>query len=135
MKSLLCLCILGALFFSACSKSSSSSTTNSQLLGTWTLTKIATDSNNDGIPEASEWMTATGAITFNSNMTGYHAVVTSTFSDTGSFTYTASSTYVVITDIKSGSSPSGLHIDSLTAHVIQLMDTSNGKKQWYYGTK
>ena len=125
-----------AAFATACTKSSSKSVAD-KLAGTWTFTRDASDTNHNGLADANEWFTyasmnASGSIKLNSNGTGFHTTTFAGSTDTSSFRWAlaGSDTYLLVTDLDSGSVATGLRIDTLTDNVLVIKDTTGGTTEW-----
>ena len=133
---ILTLAVVAGLSFSSCHKSGSSQS----VVALWTAQRQATDYNNNGIPDANEWvlMSSYGLslLTMNFKADGTaqeHYVITGSADTTISFNWTISGNNY-LTLMVSGA-PGVLHIDSLTSNLLVLKDTSGGQATWTSLTK
>ena len=130
-----------SLVFVSCTKSgSSTNNTSTQIAGSWTMQRVGTDYNGNGIADPTEWYSlatfgATGSIVINSSGTGIHTLPSYTTVDSTSFHWseTTGNTYLVVNYV-SGISTS-YHIDTLTSNLLVLRDSTGGTFVWRSYTK
>ena len=124
----------------SCKKGSSSTSTKDMITGTWTIARIADDTNNNGKADANEWFVPSGlgvtSVSLNLKSDGSFAErVIQPGSDTtenGNWTLSSNNAYLTLS---LGGSSSLLHIDTLTAHLLVVKDTSSSTIEWTSLTK
>ncbi len=131
-------CILVSFLFS-CKKSESSSVQQNDLTGNWRITRIAIDSNGNGIIDNNELLAATfydstHVYQFSSDGTGQ---VTSSGSNISSFSWALinDNTYLKLYFPGSITGQAIQHLDTLSAEVMTLRDTSVTPVVWNLYTK
>ena len=135
---LFCFSILVISIYS-CKKSAPASVQQNDITGNWRITRIAIDSNGNGIIDNNELLAPTSydsthVYLFNSNGTGQ---VTSGGSITGTFSWSLLNDNTYLNLYFSGSATGQVveHIDTLSAEVMTLRDTSVKPIVWNLYTK
>jgi hypothetical protein len=130
MKQLTILSLFSILVLFSCKKSDTNTPT-ATIVGTWTLSELGTDNNNNNVLDAGETAPASGAgitgtVTFNSNNTYTETVVVSGSTSTVNGTYTYAGN--VLTATPSGGSAIVSTVVTLTA--TKLVNKENSNSQW-----